>query len=188
MHSIRIILLCIVAAVAYGMVHDQFTARICVEYFTVAHPLVFNTNDPTLLGIGWGIAATWWVGLVLGVALAIVAQAGQRPKRSAGSLLRPVAWLLVVMAGCALAAGILGWVLARNGTVLLTGRLAENIPSTRHADFVADLFAHSASYIVGFAGGIVILFLVWYARSRTLTSGREPNRQTPHVQEKENPR
>ncbi len=74
MESFRIVLMCVVAAVAYGIVHDQVTARVCVEYFTVGHPPIFGTNDPTLLGIGWGILATWWVGILLGVPLAIAAR------------------------------------------------------------------------------------------------------------------
>src|SRR5437899_8227771 len=98
MRTLAIILMCVIAAVAYGIVHDQVTARVCVEYFTVGHPPVFGTDDPTLLGLGWGIIATWWVGALLGVPLAVVARAGSRPKRSVGSLVPPVATLLSVMA------------------------------------------------------------------------------------------
>jgi hypothetical protein len=56
MHSLAIIGLCILSAVAYGIVHDQISARICVEYFTIGHPPIFDTDDSTLLGIGWGFA------------------------------------------------------------------------------------------------------------------------------------
>src|SRR5271170_2708400 len=106
-----IILMCMVAAAMYGIAHDQVTAHVCVEYFTAGHPPVFPTDDPTLLGIGWGIIATWWVGVLLGLPLAVVARAGSRPKRSVGTLIRPVVSLLAVMAICALAAGITGWLL-----------------------------------------------------------------------------
>ena len=58
--------MCIVAAVLYGIIHDQVTARVCVEYFTIGHPPIFGTDNPTLLRIGWGIVATWWVGLLFG--------------------------------------------------------------------------------------------------------------------------
>ncbi len=60
MDSLKIILLSIAAAVAYGIIHDQITARICVEYFTIGHPPVFGTDDPTLLGIGWGMSGCSW--------------------------------------------------------------------------------------------------------------------------------
>ena len=105
MQSVRIILFCIAAAVSYGIVHDQVTARVCVEYFTIGHPPVFAPKDPTLLGIGWGILATWWVGLLLGLPLAVAARAGRRPKRSAASLVQPVLCLFGVTAACALIAG-----------------------------------------------------------------------------------
>lgn len=166
MQSLSIILMCIAAAVTYGIVHDQITARVCVEYFTVGHPPVFGTNDPTLLGIGWGILATWWVGLMLGVPLAMVARVGPRPKRSVGSLVRPMLWLLAVMAVCALVAGILGWFLAKSGVVVLVGPIARDLPSDRHVLFIADLWAHLASYLIGLGGGIILIVQVWRSRGR----------------------
>src|SRR5881227_1099648 len=108
MKFVSIILLCVVAAVLYGIAHDQVTARVCVEYFTVGHPPIFGTDDPTVLGIGWGIIATWWVGLILGIPLAFLARVGSRPKLSVASLIRPIGNLLAIMALCALAAGIMG--------------------------------------------------------------------------------
>src|SRR5262245_56111915 len=117
MHSLAIVLLSILAAVVYGILHDQVTARVCVEYFPIGHAPIFGTDDPTLLGLGWGVIATWWMGLLLGVPLAVAARAGSRPKRSVGSLLRPIVILLAVMAVCALIAGVVGWLLARTGVV-----------------------------------------------------------------------
>ena len=164
MRSLGIVGMCVVAAVLYGIAHDQITARICVEYFTVGHPPVFDTADPTLLGLGWGIIATWWVGLLLGAPLAVAARAGSRPKRSPGSLVRPVTRLLAVMAVGAFLAGITGWLLARAGVVFLTGPVAEILPADRHAPFLADLWAHSASYLTGLGGGLVTLVSVWRSR------------------------
>jgi hypothetical protein len=168
MQSIQIIALSILAAVIYGILHDQITARICVEYFTIGHAPVFPTDDPTLLGIGWGIIATWWVGLILGVPLAIVARAGDHPKRTAASLVRPIVMLLAVMAGGALLAGITGWLLARSGAVFLVGPIAERVPVGRHVPFLADLWAHSASYLFGVVGGIVLMIHVWRSRRSAL--------------------
>ena len=166
MRFLGIVLLSIAAAVCYGIVHDQITARVCVEYFTIGHPPVFDTENPTLLGIGWGIIATWWVGLLLGVPLAIVARFGSRPKRSVGSLVRPVLWLLGITGACAAVAGFLGWLLGVSGAVYLVGPLAEELPADRHMPFLADLWVHSASYLVGAVGGIVVIILVWRSRGR----------------------
>jgi hypothetical protein len=164
MQSLLIILVCVLSAVAYGIVHDQVTARVCVEYFTIGHPPVFATDSPTLLGLGWGVIATWWVGLLIGVPLAAAARAGNRPKRTAGSLLKPIGVLLVVMACCALTAGVVGFALARNGSLFLLEPLASRVPGDRHVRFIADLWAHSASYLVGFLGGIVMVVLTWKGR------------------------
>lgn len=170
MQPLKIVLMSVTAAVFYGITHDQVTARVCVEYFTIGHPPVFGTGDPTLLGIGWGVIATWWVGLLLGVPLAVVARAGSRPKRSVGSLIRPVLGLLAVMAVSASAAGVTGWLLARSGAVFLVGPIARELPPDRHVPFLADLWAHSASYIVGLVGGVVVLTLVWRARGRAVAA------------------
>ncbi len=166
LQSFCIILMSVVAAVLYGIVHDQITVRVCVEYFTIGHPPVFGTDDPTLLGLGWGLIATWWVGLLLGIPLALAARAGSRPRRSAASLVRPIAWLLAVMAGCALLAGLTGWLLARSGVVVLVGPIKHLVPADRQVPFLADLWAHLASYIVGLVGGVVLVVLVWRSRGR----------------------
>src|SRR3954449_4153763 len=108
MQFLLIILLCVLSAIFYGIIHDQITARICVEYFTIGHPPVFDTESPTLLGLGWGVIATWWVGLILGIPLAIAARAGRRPQRSAAELIRPILVLLACMAVTALLAGVVG--------------------------------------------------------------------------------
>lgn len=173
MKSLGIVLMCVAAAVCYGIVHDQVTARVCVEYFTVGHPPLFDTDDPTLLGLGWGVVATWWAGLLVGVPLAVVARAGPRPERSPGSLVRPVAYLLAVMAACALAAGVAGWLLATSGAVFLTGQIARDLPPDRHAPFLADLWAHSASYVAGAVGGIVVVVRVWRSRRCEVATRRD---------------
>jgi hypothetical protein len=164
MESLKILLLSIVAAVFYGIVHDQVTARICVEYFTIGHPPIFGTKNPTLLGVGWGLLATWWVGLFLGVPLAVVARAGKLPKRSAASLVRPIGLLMLASAGGAILAGLLGWLLASRGLVQLIEPLATAVPTNRHIPFLIDGFAHTASYAFGFLGGLVVLALIWRSR------------------------
>jgi hypothetical protein len=170
MKSIGIVLMCIVAAVIYGIVHDQITARICVEYFTIGHENLFGTSDPTLLGLGWGVVATWWVGLPLGIGLAWAARHGARPVRSVGSLVRPIAGLLAVTGCCAVLAGIIGWLAARYHLVVLTGEFASMVPANRHVAFLTDLWIHSASYFAGTVGGVVMCVLVWRSRRSTETS------------------
>lgn len=156
MESLKIILICIIAAVLYGVIHDQITARICVEYFTVFHPPVFATQSPTLLGFGWGIIATWWVGAFLGILLALFARAGPRPKLSVGTLINPIGKLLLVMAGSAILSGLTGYILARHGVIASPDWVASRLRPDAYARFMADWWAHNASYAVGFLGGIVL--------------------------------
>ena len=54
---LKIIGLGVVGAVAYGIAHDNVTARVCVEYFTIGHVPIFGTENPTLLALGWGVLA-----------------------------------------------------------------------------------------------------------------------------------
>jgi hypothetical protein len=164
MQALGIVLASILAAVVYGIVHDQVTARVCVEYFTIGHPPVFHTDDPTLLGIGWGIIATWWVGAMLGVPLAIVARAGSRPKRDVKSLIRPIAILMIVNAICAALAGTIGWVAAKRGLLRLPDFVAISVPTDKQVSCMADLWAHNSSYAIGFAGGLIVLAFVWRSR------------------------
>ena len=49
--GLAIVGLCIAAAVAYGLVHDQVTVRLSLEYFTVLHPHVVDTDSPTVLAL-----------------------------------------------------------------------------------------------------------------------------------------
>jgi hypothetical protein len=160
----RIIGMTMAAAAAYGIVMDQITARVCLEYFTVGHPPVFPTTSPTLLALGWGVLATWWVSLPLGVLLALSARAGSRPRVSAQQLRGPVLILLGVMAVCAVLSGALGAMLAQADLVTLTPYLAAHVPVDRHIAFLADLWAHSASYLAGMAGGLVLVVRTYRMR------------------------
>lgn len=172
---LRIILLCVFAAVLFGILHDQITARICLEYFTVFHPPVFETQSPTLLALGWGVIATWWLGLILGWVLALAARAGSRPKLSAASLIRPVGSLLIVMAGCATVAGISGVILAARGLVGDPRWLTPRLTTCSYPRFMADWFAHSASYASGFLGGIALCVLQYRRRGHSTVGASNPS-------------
>lgn len=169
MKGVAIVLLCIVAACIYGIVHDQITARICVEYFTICHPPVFNTDSPTLLGIGWGILATWWVGLLLGIGMAWAARSGSALRCEPRSLVRPIFILLCLMAGCALLAGAIGFVVASQHWVYLVEPLASNVPARLHIRFLTDLWAHGASYLSGFVGGLILIVQTRRARLKSIS-------------------
>ena len=167
LQPLAIVILSVLAAVLYGVVHDQVTARICIEYFTIGHPPIFThpISSPTVVGLAWGVIATWWMGVLLGNPLAAAAQVGGRPKRSAGSLVRPIGVLLVCMASAAMVAGALGYLAASQGMVVLLEPLAGRVPADRHAAYLTDLWAHSASYVSGTLGGIWLIVRTWRSRA-----------------------
>jgi hypothetical protein len=160
MQFLKIVGLCVGAAICYGIVHDQFTARICLEYFTVFHPPILGrTHSPTLLAFGWGVLATWWVGMILGIFLAIAARAGSRPKLSVNDVLPRIQKLLLIMAVCAFLSGLAGYFWGE-----LPASIEAYLPPGAQHRFAADWWAHSASYASGFIGGIVLCVLAYRKR------------------------
>jgi len=166
METVKIIALSLLAACTYGVVQDQVTVRVCIEYFTIGHPPVFATQSLTLLALGWGIITTWWVGLPLGIALVCSARIGHRAKLGARDLLPMIVKLLVVMGGIAFLAGVAGYLAARQGWVWLNEPLASRIPPNRHALFLVDLWAHLAAYASGIIGGLTLCMLVILRRRK----------------------
>jgi hypothetical protein len=164
MQSGKIVGMCILAAVIYGIAHDQITARICVEYFTIFHPpILHNTHSPTALAFGWGIIATWWVGALLGIPLAIAARAGARPQLSPRDLLPMIGALLLIMAACAAGAGLAGFLWGRVPQFML-----EVLAPEIRRRFAADWWAHIASYASGSVGGVVLWVVAYRRRSQAL--------------------
>jgi hypothetical protein len=164
--GLRIVGLCVAAAVAYGLAHDQVTARVCVEYFSVFHPPVIASDDPTALALVWGVIATWWMGVLLGVPLAAIARAGAPPRLTARDLRRPIGRLLLVMGVLALLAGIIGYLGGTAGWFRPPIVVRDALPPARHARFLADAFAHQTSYAVGFFGGLVVWLWAYRERGR----------------------
>lgn len=144
------------SAIIYGVCHDQVTARVCVEYFTVGHAPIFHTQSLTLLALGFGVTATWWVGLILGVLAALVSRAGSWPKLEAAHLIRPIACLLIVMTVASILAGITGYQLAKASGFVLPEPFGPQVPEDRHHLFFADSLAHLAAYGVGLFGGLIL--------------------------------
>ncbi|QDT54732.1 hypothetical protein Pan44_27680 [Caulifigura coniformis] len=180
MEFTRIVVLSILAAVGYGICHDQVTVRVCLEYFTIGHAPVFNTTSPTLLAIGWGVIASWWMGAFLGIPLAAASRIGSRPKLTASDLLKPIGILLAVMAGSAFLAGVAGSAAAASGRICLTGPMKTRVPLDRHQAFLTDLCAHNAAYAVGFVGGFVLCgYAVHVRKRRELTASEHWAQHVP---------
>lgn len=163
--AIQIVLLGVGAAVTYGILQDQVTAHVCVEYFTIGHIDFFNLGNPTLIAFEWGLIATWWAGLLLGVPIAFIARVGtRRPRLSARDLLRPTLLLQGCVGLVALVAGVTGYGAAKAGAVYLTQPLASAVPHAKQVAFLADLWAHDAAYATGALGGVALGLWTWRRR------------------------
>jgi hypothetical protein len=169
--SILIIFWCMMLAIGYGIVHDQITARICVEYFTIGHPRLIESESPTELGVFWGIVATWWAGAILGILIAIAARAGRRTPWPAARVVKQTLILSAVMAACAVATAIAARELAMRGIVHLLPPLDSRVPVEKHVAFITAGGAHVASYAVGFIGGVVLAVWIWRARRLEIHEG-----------------
>ena len=113
------------------------------------HPPVFGgLTDPFLLGLVWGVIAIWWVGLFLGIPLAVSARISPHrlPPLLARDLVRPLAVLLACMAVCAFLAGVTGWANAQAGKP----------PHYVRPALSAVRWAHNASYLSGICGGFAL--------------------------------
>jgi len=144
MEFLKILGGCIIAAVLYGIAHDQVTARVYLPYFTVFHPPMFHTQSPTLQALGWGMIATWWMGAFLGFLLAIACRFGAPPKLGFADVLHPIGLLLLVMAVIATISGIAGFMW---GSV--PAAMSGMLPHAAERRFLADWWAHNASYASG---------------------------------------
>ena len=151
-------------AMTYGILHNQITTRLSLEYFTIGHHKIIDSTSPTLLGIGWGIYANWWVGLSLGILLSIVGRAGHWKKRDASSFVKPLCLMSLVSAIGAGVAGFLGYILTGKGILGLSAPLASAVPVSNHASYIAALWMHTASYFVGTASGLIVALLVLTGR------------------------
>lgn len=163
---LKIPALCIGAAVIYGICHDQVTTRVCIEYFTIGHPPVFDTQSPTYLAFGWGVIATWWVGAILGAIAAPTARMGAWPKLTAWQVAPCIGALLGTMAVAALLAGLIGYWIASAYGIQVPNPIGDHLAAEKHAPFIADYCAHCAAYVVGFIGGLIVTLSVLVTRSR----------------------
>jgi hypothetical protein len=154
------------AAVLFGLVHDQVTVRVCLEYFTVAHETLIASTSPTLLGLLWGVVATWWAGALAGIVVSLAAREGPWPQLGWRHFVKPAAALACAMGLAALLAGIAGYLLTARGIVPIVSDYQDLIAPARHARFMADVWAHLASYAVGLLGGLAIAFQALQTRRR----------------------
>ncbi|MBL9030643.1 MAG: hypothetical protein JNM80_02925 [Phycisphaerae bacterium] len=126
---------------------------------------MFATANLTLLALGWGIIATWWVGLPLGLLLAVSARAGRRPRLAPRQLVRPLASTMLTVAGIAAAVGFAGYFATRG--LVLPDPAFDRLPEQRHGLLATCWLIHNASYRGGAIAGVALSISTWRRRGRT---------------------
>jgi len=159
------------SAVIFGWGFDQVTVRNSPEYFTLGHPirpdwLPDPATHPTQVALFWGFAATWWVGVGLGLVHGLVLVLFN-PQASARDLLRRhgvfvgVLWLLSLLVFLAAPAFVDGRAFSES--------LATQLTPDQLDRFAQNALTHSFGYL---GAGVGALLLYAYALWRGLRDRR----------------
>jgi heme A synthase len=165
----------IIIAGSYGILHDQITYSISPEYFTKFkyeqfgfEPSWFGGDRQTVAVIGF--LATWWMGLIIGVILGIVAFIFPDYKTMAKALRKSIILIFCIAACSALAGGLYGRFYLAHTQV--NWWLPEDLIDRKAFITVGSI--HNFSYLGGVLGIIAsIFYLVYLNRNyRDKTKGR----------------
>ncbi len=153
-------------ALGYGILNDQVTVSISWEYFLFGKGLADKIGyeippDFSILrleAVKIGMKATWWVGLILGVAVLFANNPRRKclrlPYRSLYSLL-PLPILIATL--WAVVLGLAGWFGAYDGFI------QAEFMRPRH--FACVWGIHIGGYIGGLLGGITTVWIIIRKRS-----------------------
>jgi len=160
------LLLCVAAAIAYGIVNDQITSRLSWEYFYYGkelQPILGPRIPPDASALHWqavriGTEATWAAGLIAGVAILLANNPrADRPQLSYRRLIARLPLLILIVAAGAVLLGIAGRFFLLNWISRDFRDLARyNLWRPRR--FMAVYGIHLGGYVGGLWG---IIWCVW---------------------------
>lgn len=160
MNSFKIILTSIFLAIIYGIIHDLITTQICIEYFTITHPKIIESQNPVVLAFLWGTIATWWVGLIFGILIVFANSFGKSRSLHLKELFPLLLKFFVILFGFALFAGLVGYFLTETKVIHLVDRLKSQLKNFDESRFLAVGWTHGASYILGMIGILILCFKI----------------------------
>lgn len=165
--AFRAFALSVAGTVGYALIQDQFSVRLCLEYFTVAHPRLEGIPQTELMmGLVWPVLGSLGGALIGGMSLACCCHLGTHPPlplKKAGVLVLAV---VVLMALTTITSGAVGYTRASTGVIPVEETLGYDIPAEKHHGFWTVAYAHLGTYTAGISGGIIACFVALFWRSR----------------------
>lgn len=153
-------------AIAFGVLHDLFSAAVCKEYFTVHHPKLIESDHWLAMAFLWGFMATWWVGTLGGIWLAWCTQVG----RAAPIPFKRTMRAAVIAAGSVLVLAPLTWFAIYRFGQMVIARNPNDPPAELDVRAFASGVMHMQSYTLAFAAFAVIGVAFVFKRYRKTTS------------------
>ena len=150
------------AACVLGIAIDLVTANVAVEYFTVHHPRVVDSESPWVMAFIWGIGASWWFGLIAALLLWWVNVRRAQPLPRARIMRMVIRLMILIWVVMML---VLGGVYAFAGLIPAAQRRL-TFESDRR--LVAVAMSHATEYVLG---GIATIILM--VRIATLKEAKE---------------
>ncbi len=138
-----------------GICLDLVTANFAVEYFSVHHPKILPTENPWVLALLWGVAASWWFGAIAGAIVASINHRRQQPLEA----IRILKWTTIACVTLWMSMiAILLTVMAISSIIPIEQRRA-TFESDRR--LVAVAMAHQYEYVLGGVAMMVIAVMTW---------------------------
>lgn len=150
----------------YGMLQDQFSARLCPEYFTVLHNPIPGLSDPTLVGIVWGFLASAGGGIAMGYAAGLSGTLGNNPPYTTRELLKAMLLLIGAVGLITLMTGVGVYRHAEMFSITLDPRLNELIPVELHRNAFTVACYHFAAYGSAISGSIIMCVCIGVSRMK----------------------
>ena len=158
---ILIVVLAVIAAGLYGIVHNQISYTVAPEYFTKFKFRQFGFVDTPLpervRASMVGFFASWWMGIPIGL---LVAAAGFI-HRGAGRMFRVSLWSLLIAVAFTLLFGLGGLLYGciQTENIDVAGYRGWFIPDdvTDLRRFLCAGYMHNSSYL----GGVLAIFVAW---------------------------
>ena len=157
---IKILLISILIAGCYGIIHDLITSSICPEYYTKFKFFQFGIMDDyqrpfrgnlPIIASMVGFLATWWFGLLIGIILSIFGLVFKLEERFFEITLKSIFLVIIVAFSCGVFAFIFGYLNPNYN--LSYNPYEQKIIEIRKYNLVGLI--HNFSYLGGLIGLII---------------------------------